>query len=101
MFRSDSGCDFPLQHRANRTGFACRKPANTAIEPTGRESRDVSVSSELADLLLGAGDLLEIRVFGAPELSATTRVSGAGEITLPLAGTIKVAASRWKQLKSR
>jgi polysaccharide biosynthesis/export protein len=91
MFRSDSGCDFPLQHRANRTGFACRKPANTAIEPIGRESRDVSVSSELADLLLGAGDLLEIRVFGAPELSATTRVSGAGEITLPLAGTIKVA----------
>lgn len=67
------------------------RPANTAIEPIGRESRDVSGSSQPGDLLLGAGDLLEIRVFGAPELSDVTRVSGAGEIVLPLAGTIRVA----------
>ena len=81
------------------------RPANSAIQPIGRQSRDVSSNSELTDLLLGPGDLIEIRVFGAPELSDITRVSGAGEIRLPLAGTLKVAGesveTAQKQIEQR
>ncbi len=40
---------------------------------------------------IGAEDLLEITVFEAPELNRTLRVSGSGEITLPLVGTVRAA----------
>ena len=43
------------------------------------------------DLRLGPGDLIELKVFGAPELSGTLRISGEGEITVPLVGATKVA----------
>lgn len=39
---------------------------------------------------VGAGDVLEVKVFGEEELSRTVRVSGDGLIALPLAGRIKV-----------
>ncbi len=41
-------------------------------------------------LLLGAGDLLDVRVFDTPELSGKFRVDNLGQITLPVGGTIKV-----------
>src|SRR5579872_1782664 len=53
-----------------------------------------SVSSDKgapANLKIGPGDLLEIKVYDAPELSDTLRVSNDGEITVPLAGAMKVA----------
>lgn len=43
-----------------------------------------------ADVLLGAGDVLRISVYGSPDLSLETRVSEAGEITFPLVGTVAV-----------
>ena len=44
-----------------------------------------------AEDLLGAEDLLDIRVVGVDALSTTVRVSEAGSITLPLIGEVKVA----------
>ena len=41
-----------------------------------------------ADVLLGAGDVLKISVYGSPDLALETRVSEAGEITFPLVGTV-------------
>jgi|SRR5215468_8692464 len=52
--------------------------------------RDNTLSTP-PDLHLGPGDLIELRVFGAPELSGTLRISGEGEITVPLVGATKVA----------
>ncbi|HLM81326.1 MAG TPA: polysaccharide biosynthesis/export family protein [Terriglobales bacterium] len=40
---------------------------------------------------LGIGDLIEINVFGVPELSIKTRVSGSGDIYLPLIDYVHVA----------
>jgi polysaccharide biosynthesis/export protein len=40
---------------------------------------------------IAANDLLQITVFDAPELSRPMRVSGEGEITMPLLGSIRVA----------
>jgi polysaccharide biosynthesis/export protein len=44
-----------------------------------------------SELLIGSGDLLEVSVYGAPEYRYEVRVSSLGEITLPLAGTVRVA----------
>jgi polysaccharide export outer membrane protein len=44
------------------------------------------------DLLrIGAGDLIEVAVFGAPDFDRQVRVSSSGEITLPLVGAVRVA----------
>ena len=56
---------------------------------------DSSISSPAAPsagstLLLDAGDLLEVRVFDTPELSAKLRVDDRGEITLPVGGALVV-----------
>jgi polysaccharide biosynthesis/export protein len=42
------------------------------------------------DMLIGPGDLIEVSVYGAPDYIKDVRVSSTGEITLPLAGTLKV-----------
>ncbi|MGK5079742.1 polysaccharide export protein EpsE [Janthinobacterium sp. HLX7-2] len=41
-----------------------------------------------ADVLLGAGDVLKISVYGSPDLALETRISETGEITFPLVGNV-------------
>lgn len=49
-------------------------------------------SGSSADMLLGSGDLLEISVYGAPDFDKKMlRVSGSGDIVLPLIGAQHVA----------
>jgi polysaccharide export outer membrane protein len=50
-------------------------------------------------LLLGAGDLLDVRVFDTPELSGRFRVDNLGEITLPVGGTVKVLGLTAEQVQ--
>jgi polysaccharide biosynthesis/export protein len=42
-------------------------------------------------LRISSGDLIEVGVFDTPELSGRLRVNEAGEITLPIAGTVRVS----------
>jgi polysaccharide export outer membrane protein len=42
---------------------------------------------------IGAGDLLEIKVFGVPDMAQDARVNDAGEIAMPLIGAIAVSGS--------
>lgn len=42
------------------------------------------------NLRIGAGDLVDIKVYGVPELTDSVRVSGAGEVSLPLIGAVKI-----------
>jgi polysaccharide export outer membrane protein len=51
-------------------------------------SRTQATSSAL---VLGPGDEVDITVYGAPDLSGHTRVSGDGNISMPLIGYIRVA----------
>jgi polysaccharide biosynthesis/export protein len=44
-----------------------------------------------SNVKLGVGDLVEIAVFGVPDLSAKTRISGSGDIYLPLIDYVHVA----------
>lgn len=43
-----------------------------------------------ADIVLGAGDVLRISVYGSPDLATETRVSDSGTITMPLVGQVPV-----------
>lgn len=40
---------------------------------------------------VGAGDLLQVTVFGQPDMSAEVSVTDGGEVTLPLIGLIRIA----------
>ena len=64
---------------------------NSVLQPITDETAHSLPLPESTNVRIGAGDLLDIRVFGAPELSETLRVSSAGEVTLPLAGAMKMA----------
>lgn len=87
LLLSIPGCHFLLT--AQESGSSDRQ--NSVVKPIQHDANSSLQSAAATDLRLGPGDLLEIKVFGAPELSDTFRVSNAGEITLPLAGTMKVA----------
>jgi polysaccharide export outer membrane protein len=52
------------------------------------------------EMLIGAGDLLEISVYGAPDYIKQVRVSATGEITVPLSGTVKVGGLTTSQAET-
>ncbi len=43
------------------------------------------------DLLIGAGDLLEVSLYGMPDFKTDVRVNSGGEISLPMLGTVAVS----------
>jgi polysaccharide export outer membrane protein len=63
-------------------------PAST---PSTGQPAAASSPQTSPELLIGSGDLLEVSVFGAPDFAKTIRVSAAGDISLPLIGSVKVA----------
>jgi polysaccharide biosynthesis/export protein len=66
-----------------RQSFAARASKSTAI-----------------DYQIGSQDLLEIKVFEAPDLNASHRVSAKGEISLPLIGSVQAAGLTAQQLEA-
>jgi polysaccharide biosynthesis/export protein len=43
------------------------------------------------DLLIGAGDLLEVSLYGMPDFKTDVRVNSGGEISLPMLGAVAVS----------
>ena len=64
---------------------------NERLAEEAKSKSESSATSQRTDYRIGTEDLLDISVFEVPELSRTVRVSAAGEISLPLLGTVKVA----------
>src|SRR5580698_656288 len=60
-------------------------PANLAGSP---QSSHLLANSNVK---LGIGDLVEITVFGVPDLSIKTRISGSGDVYLPLIDYVHIA----------
>ena len=50
---------------------------------------------------LGAGDQLEIRVFNQDDLTGEYMINGAGNISMPLIGTVNAKNSTVKELETR
>jgi polysaccharide export outer membrane protein len=64
------------------------KPA-PANETAGPQSPRLLANSNLK---LGVGDLIEISVFGVPDLSTKARISGSGDVYLPLIDYVHLAS---------
>ena len=62
---------------------------------------DLYTYTPTAEYRIGAGDLLEVKVFQAPELSGETRVDNNGNISLPLLGNIYVKGLTKYQLEQQ
>jgi polysaccharide biosynthesis/export protein len=54
-----------------------------------------------AEYKIGPQDLMEITVFGQPDLNRTVRVNSAGEISLPLIGSVSAVGLTAQQLEQR
>src|SRR6267143_1076687 len=52
------------------------------------------------DLLIGAGDLLEISLYGMPDFKTDVRVNSGGEISLPMLGALPVAGLSVEQAET-
>lgn len=70
---------------------------NTASEPSSATPSPVkpqptteSAQSPSADLVIGDGDLLQIRLYDVPEFNHFVRVDSNGEVSLPMIGAVKV-----------
>ena len=68
-------------------------PVGAALPSAAQDSKSSPSFSGPADsnVTLGVGDLIEINVFGVPDLSTKTRVSGTGDVYLPLIDYVHVA----------
>jgi polysaccharide export outer membrane protein len=81
-------------------GLVVRRHAWTALSwlllvsvaPLSAEAQDKAAAVPARPLLpLGVGDVLNVLVYGRPELTTTTYVADDGSITMPLAGPVPIA----------
>src|ERR1700751_3937803 len=69
---------------------------------TGRAvlSQSSGTEGESRDYRVGPQDLLEYSVLEAPEIKGALRVSASGEVTLPLAGSVKIAGKTPQEVEA-
>jgi polysaccharide biosynthesis/export protein len=70
-------------------------PSTAQTEPTAARS-----AGSPHDLLIGAGDLLEVSLYGMPDFKTDVRVNSGGEISLPMIGTMPVAGLSVEQAET-
>jgi polysaccharide biosynthesis/export protein len=67
--------------------------------PVAQENK--ASSTVEAEYKIGPQDLMEVTVFGQPDLTRTVRVNSGGEITLPLIGAVQTVGLTAQQLEQR
>lgn len=95
-FEQGTAQDHAVQSPAAPQAPTNPQPASPApgSNPAPADTGDTTQKSQPAltpQLKLGTGDLVEINVYGVPELSTKTRVSNSGDLYLPLVNYIHVA----------
>jgi polysaccharide export outer membrane protein len=81
-----------------------KKPPATKIKqtpPIKKTIDRVKAETQKLDYIIGPEDLLEISVFGLPEMNKTVRVSAEGTIVLPLLRSIQAEGYTQKELEER
>src|SRR5690242_11103283 len=72
-----------------QTPVASPVPPN--VQPVAPQTAERATGADSPhDLLIGAGDLLEVSLYGMPDFKTDARVNFEGEITLPMLGSIGV-----------
>lgn len=65
--------------------------ARTEAPPDLRNNPDAASSVPSSpSLAIGAGDLIEVSLYGVPEFKTDVRVNSAGEVSLPMLGSVAV-----------
>jgi len=60
-------------------------------ELNGKFNEAFTAAPDYQDYVIGGGDLIQISIFDAPDLSTETRVGARGGVTLSLLGTVTIA----------
>jgi len=91
---------------SSANGFAQNPVGSPEVRPEVPSSapQTTSVAARSAgsprDLLIGAGDLLEVSLYGMPDFKTDVRVNSGGEISLPMIGTMPVAGLSVEQAET-
>jgi len=78
-------------------GFAQNRAGSPVVRPEAPPSATQStpaatrITGSPHALLIGAGDLLEVSLYGMPDFKTNVRVNSGGEISLPMLGTVTVS----------
>ena len=90
----------PLSCGLFRQAEPKEQPLEPRSPPEGLE--DVSLPpAPTSDYTIGTGDLMNVLVYGEPDLTSIARVSHEGYIELPLIGKVRAAGSTAPELKQR
>jgi polysaccharide biosynthesis/export protein len=65
--------------------------ASAAAASTGAAAPLATLANLSADYRIGPNDLMDVDVFGVPDLRRTVRVNSSGHVTLPLVGNVLLA----------
>jgi polysaccharide export outer membrane protein len=66
------------------------EPARNTNPPSAKSLEQKTTPTHLSAPVIGPGDEVEITVYGAPDLSEHTRVSGDGNISMPLIDYVRI-----------
>jgi polysaccharide biosynthesis/export protein len=82
----------PVSNDAKKgQGSASPRAVGGPVAPTQIGVSKGNPSEAAPTVRIGPGDELDITVFGLPELSQHVRVSNAGDVSMPLVGTVHLA----------
>ncbi len=96
-----STCLF-AQEQKPTTPDAENRVTATAPQTVGSVASSPAPAADTSSSLrLSGGDLVDIKVYGLPELSDTVRVSANGDMSLPLVGNVHVAGLTAEQAEKR
>ncbi len=73
------------------------QPTEASAGPVG--SQAVEEPSTTSDYIIGSGDVLNVLVYGEPDLTGVSRVSNEGFIELPLIGEVHASGLTAQELK--
>jgi polysaccharide biosynthesis/export protein len=98
-------CLFPLQLSAQtpNTDVTSERSTSSSTSAGNTPKTPIEAASGTieAEYKIGAQDLMEISVFGQPDLARTVRVNSSGDISLPLIGTIAAVGLTAQQLERK
>ena len=68
--------------------------------PTPAQTQSKTADDTAHPIMIGSGDLLEVSVFGVPDLTRTVRVGESGAVYLPFIDAVKVAGLTTEQAQA-
>lgn len=76
-------------------------PESTADKTIRKPVTDTAVTGEEEEYRIGPQDLIEVTVYGQPELTRTVQVNSRGRFSLPLIGTVEAAGRTALELEQQ